>query len=461
VAAVPEEGKQKNGGEPADQALRELAPVATVVTTLAGIFAAIAFTGVLARTWRNQLELTLASFGLVLLAGLVLTVGRSHRTQKTRDRGREQKLAPTSQSHDAHATPPQPNGDRQIEARTSLPLLALLMGLVWMISRSRAERDRPRRATKRTADQSPAEHEPSKRPERHTAVHPNRSRNRGRRSGFLTVLRTPEAWAGLLFAAGILVGIVAVGLTYGESEKPTITAELEPGLVLKANVHVAGLSSNQKLAVRVSGFRRKTPQPPQGSPWEGFTLYDAAFGPNVDGVVEHPIHFAIAPGTYELVGIRARVGDTYEDCSPNPIRTATSESQAGEKKHKMTKKTGCLLLALPRFEPFPRLTAKFTHQTKRTVLHLHVVSDNTPHRVGLFVISTRQRPLAETLLMPDLAGRLDESLDFEIPKSVQDVCAIARWYRPGERSLPPRTPRCPPRTMLDTSWVTLRAEKPA
>jgi hypothetical protein len=118
-------------------------------------------------------------------------------------------------------------------------------------------------------------------------------------------------------------------------------------------------------------------------------------------------------------------------------------------------KTGCLLLTLPRMQPFPRLTAKLSYPAKRRVLATHVISDNTPHRVSLFVVSAPRRRLAEALLMPDAAGRLDETLSFEVPNDVNQVCAIARWYRPGKRARRLRTPRCPPVTATDTSWILL------
>jgi hypothetical protein len=376
--------EQDQSGKPS---LGALSGVAVGVTTLAGVLAAVAFTGVLARTWRNELKWTLGAFALVLLAAATWTA----------------------------------------------------------VAVSKAKTG-PANVTETTETQA-------------TVTVPKPSRL----DKFRKWLRTsaPAIGAIALFAGGILLGILAVAFTYGDTEKPTVTAEIEPGLVVKGNVHVAGLSSDEKLAVQVRGFRRKVTQLTAGeSPWEGFTVYEASFGPNADGVVEHPIHIALAPGTYELVTVRANVGDEYDLCPPYDVRTPTEDvSESEDWKRRIALKTGCLLLTLPRLDLVPRIRADWKRSGGQSTLAVLVRSGNAPHRVIVHVVAFPQRRLATALLMPDATGGIDEAMKFGVPKGVKRVCAIAQWYPTSEveTGLEPQIPPCPPRGASDTSWVLITA----
>jgi hypothetical protein len=357
--SVPE--KDEKRGDPTDDT-RELLRVGAGVTALVVIFSAVAFTGVLGRTWRNHLWFTLFAFFLVLIALAVWTVGP--------------KLGPA---------PTAPAGR-------------------W----------------------------------RRLAAIPGRMRSKG--------------WAVVAYAIGVGIGVAVVGFTYSDREKPTITAEVQPGLALKATVRVAGLSSNQKLAVDVKGYRRED----DSSKWEGFTIYEAAFGPDASGEVEHPIRLGIAPGTYDLVGIRAGVGDKLQECPPDTVKTPLP-GRGGEDTGKAALSTGCLFLALPRQAPFPRVTLQSAKAAgRRREVIARVLAENTPHRVFIYLIGLPgRRQLTSGLFMPDPQGSLEVELRVNVPRAVRRVCAIARWHQSGFDKNRLSTPYCPPHTNKRTSWVNL------
>jgi hypothetical protein len=322
-----------------------LAQIAAAATTLAGVFAAVAFTGVLARTWRNELEWTLAAFALVLVAAVL-----------------------------------------------------------WALSRR-------------------------------------------------------KGWAFVLFAIGVIVGIFAVGKTYSESEKPAITASVDENLVLDGVVRVAGLSSDKQLAAEVQGFRRKPEADSADDGWEAFTIYEASFGPNADGVAEHVIHLRVPPGTYELVRIRARVGDTYARCPLDAVRVPGPAAEA-EAETRRTLRTGCFVLALPRLAPFPRVRARRIRRGGEDTLAVRVLSENTPHRVLVgIVVVPGWRPLTRALLMPDPDGKVDERITVRVPRATRTLCAVARWYHPESPTA--STLRCPPESNDEATWVVLTAPRRA
>jgi hypothetical protein len=258
-----------------------------------------------------------------------------------------------------------------------------------------------------------------------------------------------------LAVAGVVIGValvtVAIVRTYGESEKPAIRAEIAADGLLSATVTAGQLSSKKSVAVRVEGLDRKNEK--NQEEWIAHNLYEARLGPNSDGVVEHEIKLPLAPGTYELVRVRATIGDDYAVCPPDRVEDSQPTAvQLG---------TGCLVLTLPRLAPAPRVSAKWLSPGgPRSVVHITVRSENTPHRVAVRVLASgRSGPLAAALLFPNAAGIVDETIEVSVQKRYRLICVLARWQPLQEKTL---RWSCPPsyrpdqlKENADLSWVVL------
>lgn len=256
--------------------------------------------------------------------------------------------------------------------------------------------------------------------------------------------RLRASGAGIL-AIGLGAAIIAVLVTYRETESPSIAAELEEGQRLAATVTAAGLTSNDQVGVRVEAFQRNPPG--AESEWQQFTLYEAALGPNTAGVVNHAVKLPIAYGTFELLRIRATTQAEYEFCPLDRVDPADPRRRRLD--------TGCLIMTLPRFAVAPRVEAVWERDGTARILAGRVQADNAPHRVVFHVVMRGRRRLGGGLAAPDINGKIDASIRIPVPASARAICLVARWHRQNRNYRSTLTPLCPPRINADTGWVML------
>jgi Flp pilus assembly pilin Flp len=259
----------------------------------------------------------------------------------------------------------------------------------------------------------------------------------------------------VLFALGLAITVATIFLTYSEDEKPTISLTFERPDALTANVKAQGLGSNDEVGIKVQGLRRNVND---DAGWERFTLYDSTVGPDADGKIDYSVNLPIAPGTYELVEVLASTNDSYPKCYLETEKG--SEVPVGRLSlTKITKgpKTGCLIFTLPRLARVPELDARINDALDG--LDLAVSAENAPYRVLFQVTSGSRRTrrlLARELLMPDNEGIVEFERHIAVPGTAHIICALATWYRSGDR-YPPM--RCPQKTDNETVWSLLHLDR--
>lgn len=142
----------------------------------------------------------------------------------------------------------------------------------------------------------------------------------------------------LLFIAGLILAIVAIVRTQGDSERPAVSATFNRKTrILSADVSGHGLASDHRLMVRVRGMREQRRHGQYVLSPAGRYLYMAAVGPNGNGVVKHAIRVFV-PTEYALVQVKAWSG-TETRCELEETRVVIGVPE--------NLKPGCLNLRLP------------------------------------------------------------------------------------------------------------------
>ena len=263
-----------------------------------------------------------------------------------------------------------------------------------------------------------------------------------------------KRWGIFFFVVGILLVVAAVFWTYSQDEQPAISGQFDTEKGLVVEVTVGRLASDDFVTVSVHGLRRD----PEGF-WEAFRLYSAAVGPDAAGDVDHEFTLPIAPGTYEILRVRATTSDDRTLCAPierqDDDQTLVDPDSLSEVRG--APKTGCLMLTLPRFARVPRLDVALTSDGDQ--IDVGVQADNAPYR-ALLQLSTRdggKRSLvARELLMPDAKGTLDFERVFDVPTGARRICTLASWYQSGE-AIPPLA--CPRKTDNETVWSLVQVPR--
>ena len=258
-----------------------------------------------------------------------------------------------------------------------------------------------------------------------------------------------------VFMTGLIVAVWAIFGTYSEDEKPSVSMRFENNNDVVAEVTARGLASHEQIGVKLLGLRRNADFE-RG--WEPFTLYDATFGPDTDGTVQHSIKVPIAPGTYELVEIRASTdaADTYTSClEKEKVRFSRLARELGlQSPQTGGPKRGCLVFTLPRIARVPELDARL--RDGANALDVDVAAENAAYRAALQVATRSEggwRLLSRELLMPDRNGAIAFQREWQVPAATRRVCVLTTWYRSGE-TWPPL--KCPRRTDNETAWALLR-----
>ena len=259
----------------------------------------------------------------------------------------------------------------------------------------------------------------------------------------------------LVFAGGLCVAVGAVFHTFSQDEKPRIEVKFDRKTGLSADVKVGGLASNDKIDVKVFGLWRSDET---DTGWKWSVLYNAAVGPDADGLVDHRIELPIAAGTFELVEVNALTAEERteeEDDQKEGVERQEPRCTFSDEPSKRSgvSKNGCLMFTLPRHARVAELDSKF-NRAKRTVV-AKVTAQDAPYRALLqisFIRGGSKHLLLRELLMTDSLGDLDYRRSVAVPPGPGRVCALTTWYRSGEKL--PRL-RCPKVTDNETVWTLL------
>jgi hypothetical protein len=117
----------------------------------------------------------------------------------------------------------------------------------------------------------------------------------------------------LSFLAGLGIGIGALIATQQDSERPAVSASFDQSnRLLTATVTADGLSSEDRVAVRIEGLKQKG-KTTRLEPVSTTPLYFSLLGPGADGKVKHTA-IALVPKTYTYVGAKAWTANTEPAC---------------------------------------------------------------------------------------------------------------------------------------------------
>jgi hypothetical protein len=254
------------------------------------------------------------------------------------------------------------------------------------------------------------------------------------------------------FAFAGIIAVLAAVRTPADDEFPSIVAKLNTGdrSLLDVSIKGAGLTSNEDLDVQIDGASGRRQE-------DGVSLqrlYTTRLGPSPAGQVDSSVEVPMTPGAYDRIIIKAWVNNA-PDCKP--FVEIEKESPPG-----------CLVVLVPSLANRPQLTATWGELSPRQeVLSVKLSGQElrVDKSIALNVVGTlrkgksRQRTLAQSVLVPNSHGTLENSLKIPVAQDFAQVCIAAITVAA------PDSPQdfkklsqlgCPPAAGEATVWTTLR-----
>jgi hypothetical protein len=131
-----------------------------------------------------------------------------------------------------------------------------------------------------------------------------------------------------LLVAGIVYATKAIVDTQRDSQRPAVSASFDPEKgVLSSNVAAEGLSTDQRMTIRVDGLRQLDPNADRVEPVDPHSpLYFALLGPDGSGKVKYAFKVYVPP-KYDIVSLEAWTASSRPGCFD--IRSRRQSEEAG------------------------------------------------------------------------------------------------------------------------------------
>jgi len=277
----------------------------------------------------------------------------------------------------------------------------------------------------------------------------------------------------VLMAIGLVLVVVGLGtLTAGPTrvsattEVPSVRATLkrEGGLTIEATAKAAGLKTQDRLFVAVSGLVPRVTDA-RRLVYTRELLYRSQTGPDRAGLAELSFTVPLPPARYESIGVTAQVNGVEADCRfdavvrppPTGVIRASTEGIGGNLR-------GCLLLRVPPVGQRPQVFATVSGSGEERTVSIEVVGQNLQAADGIEVRvrglrDSRGRLLYHSELGPDASGGVSGSIKVALPTNISSVCVEAESLIVASSQPAPRLARakggCPTRSGPFVAWVNL------